>query len=73
MPFIQPRLLSDADVGERMEQSKHIAEPPQHSNDDDRVQNRLDGIRHWDELVDHPQDYSDDDQSEQYLKQRHDF
>jgi hypothetical protein len=67
------RLLSDADVGDGVEQSKYIAEPPQDTNDNDYIQNRLDGTGHWDEAVDQPQDYADDDQSEQYLKQRHDL
>jgi hypothetical protein len=65
--FVQPRLLSDADVGDGVEQSKYVAEPPQHTNDDDYIQNRLDGTCHWDEAVDQPQDYANDDQGEQYL------
>jgi hypothetical protein len=54
-------------VGDGVEQSKYIAEPPQHTNDNDHVQYRLDGTCHWDEAVDQPQDYANDDQSEQYL------
>jgi hypothetical protein len=67
LPFLQSRLLSDADVRHRVEQSKYVAEPPQNADNNDRIQDRLDGIRHGDELVDHPQDHSNDDQSEQYL------
>ena len=48
------RLLSDADMGHGVEQSKYVAEPPQHANDDDCVQNRLDGTRHGDELINQP-------------------
>jgi hypothetical protein len=62
--FGSTRLLSNADVGDGVEQSKYIAEPPQHANHNDYVQNRLDGTCHWDEAVDQPQDYANDDQSE---------
>jgi hypothetical protein len=67
LPFIQACLLSNADVGKRVEKSKNVAEPPQNANDDDRVQNRLDGTRHWDELINQPQNNPDDNQCEQYL------
>jgi hypothetical protein len=35
-----------------VEHSKNIAEPPQNTNDDNGVQDRLDGTGHGDELID---------------------
>jgi hypothetical protein len=61
LPVIPTFLLADADSREGVEYSKHIAKPPQHSNDDHCVQNRLDGIRHGDELIDQPKYDADDD------------
>ena len=50
-----------------MQQSKYIEEPHHHANYDDCVQDRLDGACHWDEPINQPQDYSDDDQGKRYL------
>lgn len=63
----QPHSLSDTDPGERVEYSKDVAEPPQNANHNDSIQDRLDGICHWDELIDQPEDNPDDNQREQYL------
>jgi hypothetical protein len=60
-------LLTDADVGHGVEYSENVTKPPQNADDDDRVQNRFDGIRHGDELINQPQYNPDDDQREQYL------
>jgi len=64
---IRPRLLSDAEPGEGVEQSKYVEEPHHHANDDDRVQDRFNGTCHWDESVNQPQDDPYDDQGKQYL------
>jgi len=34
---LKPNLLPDVDSGDGVEQSKYIAEPPQHANDNDCV------------------------------------
>jgi hypothetical protein len=51
LPFIQPRLLSDADPGEAVEQSKYVKKPQHHADDDDGVQDRFDTARHGDETI----------------------
>jgi len=62
LPFIQPPLLSDADSGERVEQSKYVEEPQHHANDHDGVQDRLDTACHGDETIHQPQQDSNYDQ-----------
>jgi hypothetical protein len=66
-PFIQPRLLSDTEPGEGVEQSKCVEQPHHYANDDHCIQDRLDGTRHGDELINQPKDDPDDDQGEQYF------
>jgi hypothetical protein len=58
------RSLAHPNVRHGVEQPEDITEPPQHANDHDGIQNRLDGTGHRNELVDHPQNYSDDNQCE---------
>ena len=67
LPFIQPRLLSDTEPGEGVEQSKCVEEPHHHANDDHCIQDGLDGTRHGDEPINQPKDDPDDDQCEQYF------
>ena len=55
------------DLGDGVEQSKCAEEPHRHANDDDCIQDRLDGTRHGDDPINQPQDDPDDDQGEQYL------
>jgi hypothetical protein len=62
LPFIPPRLLSDADSGEGVEQSKYVEEPQHHANDDDCVQDRLNASGHGDETIHQPQEDANDDQ-----------
>jgi hypothetical protein len=40
------RLLSDANVRDRVEYPKHIAQPPQNAENDNCIQDRLDGPGH---------------------------
>jgi hypothetical protein len=54
LPFIQPRLLSDAESGEIVEQSNYVEEPHHHANYDDSIQDRLDGTSHRDEPINQP-------------------
>jgi len=61
LPFFQPRLLSDADSGEGVEQTKYIEEPQHHANDDDSVQDRLDTACHGNETIHQPQEDPNDD------------
>ena len=65
------RLLSNAETGEIVEQSKCVQEPDHHTDDDYRVQDRLDGTRHGDETIDQPEHDTYDDQREYHLYQRH--
>jgi hypothetical protein len=60
-------LLSNPEPGKGVKQSKCVEEPHHYANYDHGIQDRLDGTRHRDELVDQPEDYPDHDQSEQYL------
>jgi hypothetical protein len=50
-----------------VEKSKYIAEPPQNANDDNGVQDRLDGTGHGDKLINQPENHPYDNQCEQYL------
>lgn len=60
LPTTQMCWLSDADVGEGMEKSKYVAEPPQNAYDDDRVQDGLDGIGHGDKPINQRKNDPDD-------------
>jgi len=62
LPLLQPRLLSDADAGEGVKQSKYIQEPQHHADDHDCVQDRLDAACHGDEPIHQPQEDSNYDQ-----------
>lgn len=64
LPVPQQRLLSDADMGERVEYSEDVAEPPQDADHNNCVQNRFDRICHGDELINQPEHYPDDNQCE---------
>ena len=61
------RLLAYADMRHGVEKPKYIAEPPQDRDDNNGIQNRLNGACHRDELVNQPQNYAHNDQSEHYL------
>jgi hypothetical protein len=63
----QPVWLTDTNMRQGMEYAEDVAQPPQYADDHDGVQDRFDGICHGDELINQPQNYPDDDQSEQYL------
>jgi hypothetical protein len=63
LPFIQPRLLSDVDTREGVEQSKYVEEPQHYDNDHDCVQDRLDAACHRDETIHQPQEDTNYDQS----------
>jgi hypothetical protein len=63
----EPHSLSNPNPGKGLEQSKSVEEPHHDANDNHRIQDRLDGTCHWNEAVDQPEDYPDDDQGEEYL------
>jgi hypothetical protein len=60
--FVQPRLLSDADTREGVEQPKYVEEPEHHAYDHDCVQDGLDAACHGDEPIHQPQQNAYDDQ-----------
>jgi hypothetical protein len=45
----------DVKIGDVMHQSKDVQEPHNHHNDDNRIQDRLNGTRHRNEGVDEPE------------------
>ena len=53
--------------GKRMKQPKNIQQPQHYSNDNDAVQNRLDGSLHWNEVIDQPQENTHNDENFQQL------
>jgi hypothetical protein len=65
--IIQRSLLSEMDSVQVVEQSKNVAKPPQNAKHDDGIENRLDRAGHGNELINHPKDYPDHNQCEQYL------
>jgi hypothetical protein len=42
------QLLPHSDSGEFTNEPKNAQEPQDHDNDDDRIQDHLNGARHWD-------------------------
>jgi hypothetical protein len=56
------------DAGERMKKSKNVQKPQHHSDDHDRIQDRLDRSLHWYEAVDQPKQNTYHNQNQQYLK-----
>jgi hypothetical protein len=60
--FVRPRLLSDADSREGVEQPKYVEEPQHYADDHDCVQDGLDAARHGDEAIHQPQQDAHDDQ-----------
>ena len=56
-----------------MKESRNIQDPQDDSNDNNCVENRLDGCLHWNEAIHQPQNYAHHDQDFYKLDQRHDF
>ena len=56
------------DGGEAIEQPKRLQEPQHHSNDNDRVQDGLDGSLHWDVAVDQPEQNPNDNEDKYYVQ-----
>ena len=55
------------DIGEGLEKSKDIQEPQNYENDHDSIQDRLNGARHWNEVIDEPEENTNHDQNHQDL------
>jgi hypothetical protein len=49
------------------ENSKNAQKPQDNSNNNDSIQDRLNGTRHWYESVDEPENNTNDDQDYYYL------
>jgi hypothetical protein len=54
--------MPDVHRGDRMQESKGIQEPQDYTNDDESIQDRLDGARHRNEAVDEPEKNPNHDQ-----------
>src|ERR1700681_4554832 len=59
------------DPGDGAQNSKNVQKPQNYDDNHDCIQDRLNGARHGDEVVDEPQENTDDNQSHHYLNQRH--
>jgi hypothetical protein len=67
-PFLWLRLSPDVDMGERVEESKNIQQPKHYGDDHHCIQDGFDRSLHWYEAVDQPEQKSDHDQNDEYLK-----
>ena len=54
--------------GERVKESERVQKPQNNGNDDDAIQNRLDGSLHWDESVYRPEENTYNDQNFENLQ-----
>jgi hypothetical protein len=69
----RPSSRSNVDPRKRMKQTKDIQQPQNYGNDNDAVQDGLDGCLHRNEPIHQPQQYTHNDQNFQQLNQRHDL
>jgi hypothetical protein len=60
-------LFPHADIRKRTENSKDAEEPQDNCNDNDGIQDRLNGTRHRDKSVDEPENNTYHDQDYYYL------
>jgi hypothetical protein len=58
---------ANVDPGQRVKQPENIQQPQNHGDDDDAVQNGLDGALHGDEAIHQPQEYAHHDENFQEL------
>jgi hypothetical protein len=58
---------ANADPGQRVKQSENIQQPQNHGNDNDAVQDGLDGALHGDEAIHQPQKHTYHNQNFQKL------
>src|SRR5580692_2682394 len=65
------RASAYAEPRERMEESKYIEQPYDHSDDHNPVEDRLDRSLHGDEAVNQPEKHSDCDERKNNLDERH--
>ena len=63
-PFTNVGLCTDADSRECVEESKRVHEPQHDTDNDDRVQDGLDGSLHRNETIHEPQQNAHDDQGQ---------
>jgi hypothetical protein len=61
------QLLSNSDIGEFANEPKHAQEPQDHGDDYDHIQDRLNGARHWNIIVDEPEENTNYDQDYQHM------
>ena len=55
------QLFTHSDIGEFTNEPKNAQKPQNHDNDDDRIQDRLNGARHWDVWIDKPKNHTNYD------------
>ena len=64
----EPRqLLTHFDVGDFTHEPKNGQEPQDYGNNYDRIQDRLNGARHWDVCVDEPEKNTNYDQDQHHM------
>jgi hypothetical protein len=64
----EPRqLLPHFDVGDFSQEPKNAQKPQDHGNDYDRIQDRLNGARHWNVIVDEPEKHTNYDQDQNHV------
>ena len=56
-----------AETGDRVHESKDVQHPQDHADDDDGIQDRLDGTRHRYVAIDKPEENTDRDQGHDEL------
>lgn len=71
-PLTTACLSADTDSREGVKEPENIQKPQYDEDDDNRIQDRLDGALHGDEIH-QPQQYAHNDQGQQYLQERHTF
>jgi hypothetical protein len=65
---VEPRqLLPHSDSGEFTNEPKNAQEPQDHSNDYDSIQDRLNGARHGDVIIDEPKNNTNYDQDHHHM------